>query len=230
MRYAVKQDRNGNQMKLSDLVPASMAARKKGVKILIYGKAGCGKTPLLATAPAPVILSTEGGLLSLANSDVPVYVSKSFDDTMDFLKWWISSDESRRFQTLCIDSLSEMTTQCLNALDKDTSIKSKLQVYGKLAESIYRVVSKLHDEDDRNIVCLAKIGKSLNEDGVETFRPMFEGSKLESLIPHKFDEILYMKDGKLHTRENPYFHARDRSGKLNEQEEANLTQIITKLT
>ena len=103
-------------------------------------------------------------------------------------------------------------------------------MYGKLAESIYRIVSKLHDEDDRNLVCLAKIGKSLNEDGVETFRPMYEGSKLESLIPHKFDEILYMKDGKLHTRENPYFHARDRSGKLDEQEEANLTQIITRLT
>ena len=37
-----------------------------GVKVLVYGQAGSGKTTLIRTAPAPLILSAEAGLLSLA--------------------------------------------------------------------------------------------------------------------------------------------------------------------
>lgn len=36
-----------------------------GVKVLVYGQAGAGKTHLIRTLPHPVILSAEGGLLSL---------------------------------------------------------------------------------------------------------------------------------------------------------------------
>ena len=36
-----------------------------GVKCVVYGPAGGGKTRLLATAPSPIILSAEKGLLSL---------------------------------------------------------------------------------------------------------------------------------------------------------------------
>lgn len=34
-----------------------------GVKVLVYGKAGAGKTSLIPTLPHPVVLSAEGGLL-----------------------------------------------------------------------------------------------------------------------------------------------------------------------
>ena len=42
------------------------------VKALVYGDAGAGKTKLCATAPTPVILSAESGLLSLADYEIPV--------------------------------------------------------------------------------------------------------------------------------------------------------------
>ena len=42
-----------------------------GVKVLVYGQAGSGKTTLIRTAPAPLILSAEAGLLSLAGTDIP---------------------------------------------------------------------------------------------------------------------------------------------------------------
>ena len=42
-----------------------------GVKVLVYGHAGAGKTSLIRTAPNPVILSAEAGLLSLSDLDIP---------------------------------------------------------------------------------------------------------------------------------------------------------------
>ena len=39
------------------------------IKMLVYGQAGSGKTSLIPTMPKPVILSAEGGLLSIAGSD-----------------------------------------------------------------------------------------------------------------------------------------------------------------
>jgi len=41
------------------------------VRLLVYGQAGAGKTSLIPTLPAPVILSAEAGLLSIAGSNLP---------------------------------------------------------------------------------------------------------------------------------------------------------------
>jgi ABC-type lipoprotein export system ATPase subunit len=42
-----------------------------GVKMLVYGQAGAGKTTLVATLPAPIVLSAEGGLLSIQDANLP---------------------------------------------------------------------------------------------------------------------------------------------------------------
>ena len=42
-----------------------------GVKLLVYGQAGAGKTSLIKTLPNPVVLSAEGGLLSIQDADLP---------------------------------------------------------------------------------------------------------------------------------------------------------------
>ena len=43
----------------------------QGLKVLVYGQAGCGKTTLSKTLPTPVVLSAEGGLLSLKDDNIP---------------------------------------------------------------------------------------------------------------------------------------------------------------
>ena len=42
-----------------------------GLKVLVYGQAGAGKTTLIKTLPKPLILSAEGGLLSLRKENLP---------------------------------------------------------------------------------------------------------------------------------------------------------------
>ena len=48
------------------------AAQLNGVKVLVYGQAGAGKTVLASTAPAPFLISAEGGELSLRNVQIPM--------------------------------------------------------------------------------------------------------------------------------------------------------------
>ena len=56
------------------------AAIEGGVKVLVYGKAGSGKTRRCATAQKPLIISEEAGLLSLREYDIPVIEIKSIID------------------------------------------------------------------------------------------------------------------------------------------------------
>ena len=50
-----------------------------GIKMLVYGAAGTGKTCLIPTLPSPVILSAEGGLLSISDHNIPFIEVKSMD-------------------------------------------------------------------------------------------------------------------------------------------------------
>ena len=52
-------------MDIRDLKAASEHAQNFGVKAIVYGPAGTGKTPILNTAPRPVLLATEAVLLSM---------------------------------------------------------------------------------------------------------------------------------------------------------------------
>lgn len=52
------------------LTTSKQAALVHGVKCIVYGRAGIGKTMLVATAPAPFLISAESGLLSLREQNI----------------------------------------------------------------------------------------------------------------------------------------------------------------
>ena len=56
----------------------SLAAN--GVKVLVYGQAGAGKTSLIKSLPSPIVLSAEGGLLSIQDADLPFIEIASMED------------------------------------------------------------------------------------------------------------------------------------------------------
>ena len=64
------------------------------VNLMIYGDAGIGKTVLCSTAPAPIIISAEGGLLSLADKDLPVIEVECVKDVNQVYDWLTKSKEA----------------------------------------------------------------------------------------------------------------------------------------
>jgi hypothetical protein len=65
-----------------------------GVKMLVYGNAGAGKTSLCATLPTPIIISAEAGLLSIQSADLPYIEIKSIDDLREAYTWATESKEA----------------------------------------------------------------------------------------------------------------------------------------
>ena len=80
---------------LQDFKPAREFARSYGVKALIYGAAGTGKTPILNTAPRPVLLACETGLLSMRNSNIPTFQALGVSKIKEFFDWLEKSSEAK---------------------------------------------------------------------------------------------------------------------------------------
>lgn len=83
-------------MDIRDLKAASEHAQNFGVKAIIYGPAGTGKTPILNTAPRPVLLATEAGLLSMRGSNIPTYEAYTSQRIDEFFKWFFNSTSTLR--------------------------------------------------------------------------------------------------------------------------------------
>ena len=224
-------------MNIKDLKPIGQLAGGYGAKILAYGQAGCGKTPLIATAPTPVVCVTEPGMLSLKGcKNIPAAACYSANEIEDFFKWLFSSAEVKNFESVCIDSISQLAEIILESEMKQ--FKNKLQAYGEMSRKVMNIVNGLYFMKNLNVYMIAKLQKIQEGEGF-TLRPYFPGQDLNVKIPHLFDEIFYIESKPsvgnqkptqlINTQVGFNFIARDRSGKLSPTEQADLTQIIRKI-
>lgn len=169
-------------MNAADLRPAREFAQLYGCKAIVYGSAGTGKTPLVNTAPRPVLLATEPGLLSMRTSNVPTWIGNTKARIDEFMKWFELSTEAKNFDTLAIDSTSQM---CDIALGESRQ-KHGLAQYGEMAEYVYPYIERLYFMREKHMFLIAK--EELTSDGKR--RPYYPGKFLPIQIPHKYDCIL----------------------------------------
>lgn len=169
-------------MNIKDLRPAKTFAMQFGAKCIIYGPPGTGKTPVFNTAPRPVLLATEPGLLSMRNSEVPTWVAPNKARIDEFFKWFEHSSEAKNFDTLGIDSTSQI---CSIALDESRA-KHGLQQYGEMAEYVMPYMKRLYFMPEKHLYLIAK--EELTSDGKR--RPLFPGKFLPAEIPHLYDCVL----------------------------------------
>ena len=224
-------------MKLSDLQPVGRLADTTGVKMLGYGGPGSGKTPLAITAPKPVILACESGLLSLRGcTNVPAYRADTSAKIDDFLKWWFESKEATQFETLVIDSISHMSNIILD--HEKTQTKHGPAAYGNMAERVYKWCEKIFAQPNKHAYLICQQG-TVDEAGVQKRRPVLPGQDLNTRIPHLFDLIAHIGPAIVSGQPKPVLAlrcqsafdvmARDRSGKLSEYEPPNLAQLFEKM-
>ena len=217
-------------MNAKDLKPASALALRLGVKMLNYGPPGSGKTPIVNTAPRPVLCVTEPGMLSMRTSTVPAWEAYSVNKIKEFFEWSLNSTEMKNFDTICIDSISQMAETYLT--EAKTKYAHGQQAYGKMAEDMMNWITKLYYLPNKHIYLTGKLDVT---DGEK--RPYFPGKELNVKVPHLYDIIGYMDFATIPSigtvkaiRCQPMFglFARDRSGNLSKYEEPNLTKLFTK--
>jgi phage nucleotide-binding protein len=206
-----------------------------GIKILVYGHAGAGKTRLIATLPRPLILSAEGGNLTLKDYDIPVYKIKSMDDLKEAYRF-IVGEEGAAFQSVALDSISEIAEVVLNTAKKNA--KDPRQAYGEMADQVTDLIRAFRDLPGKHVFFTAKLEKMQDETGRVLYGPGMPGNKTGQALPYFFDEVLALRVEKNTEGENVralmcdtdgLWQAKDRSGKLGRWEEADLGKVIKKI-
>lgn len=208
-----------------------------GVKVLVYSEAGVGKTVLCSTAPKPIILSAESGLLSLAHLDLPVIEITSLADLIEVYKWLLKSKEANKYYTVCIDSLSDIAEVVLS--NHMVDVKDPRQAYGAMADDMAVAIRKFRDMKGKHVYFTSKIKRVVDEaTGVTNFMPSVPGQQLLQSLPFFFDEVFvyrFKKVGEkvqrwLQTQGDLRFVAKDRSNQLDPMEKPDLTHIFNKIS
>lgn len=207
-----------------------------GIKVLVYGPAGIGKTCLAATAPRPIIISAESGLLSLQGVDIPAIEVNNLDDVIEVFNWAKSSVEAKAYDTLCLDSITEIAEVMLSTY-KSTYADAR-QAYGDLADHMGSMIRGFRDIKGKNVYFSAKQVRVEIVSGVTSFMPGMPGKNLLNGLPFFFDEVFSMRVGKLEdkttyrylqTYTDIQYEGKDRSGRLDSVEEPDLTKLFAKI-
>lgn len=203
-----------------------------GVKMLVYGAAGSGKTSLIKTMPNPIVLSAEGGLLSIQDADLPYLEITSMDELREAYSWVLESD----YKSVALDSISEIAEVCLNHEKKVN--KDPRAAYGSMQEQMADIIRAFRDILGRNVLMTAKLEKTQDEMGRVLYSPSMPGNKTGQALPYFFDLVLALrveKDADGNTQRalmcdsDGLWLAKDRSGKLFGWESPDLSAIIEKI-
>lgn len=206
-----------------------------GLKCLVYGAAGAGKTTLIKTMPKPLILSAEGGLLSLADVDIP-YIEVG---DMETLKEAYAYARDSEYETIALDSLSEIAEVVLNA-EKKTA-KDPRQAYGALQDVMGEMIRAFRDLPGKHVLFTAGLEKAIDEQGRVMYAPSMPGNKLGQSLPFFFDLVFALraekgKDGAvvraLMTETDGLWQAKARTTaerRLDPYEAPDMSAIIAKL-
>jgi phage nucleotide-binding protein len=212
------------------------SARMTGVKVCVYGGPGAGKTRLCATTGgSPIIISAEGGLLSLRDVELPVIEVGTMDEIREAYQFLADSAEGAQFDWVCIDSISEIAEVVL-AAEKRIS-KDPRQAYGALQDVMAGMIRSFRDLP-RNVYMSAKMERTQDDNGAALYSPSMPGAKLGQSLGFFFDELLCLRvdadeQGKpvrwLQTQPDPKRVAKDRSGCLDAAELPDLGAIAAKI-
>lgn len=203
------------------------------VKVLVYSEAGIGKTKLCKTAPNPIIISTERGLISLQEAGLDYVLVSTLEDLQEAYDFVTAS----KYNTICLDSISDLAETILVGLKKE--VNDGRQAYGKLNDLMHEWITKFRDIPDKNVYFTAKQTRLVDDHtGITTYTPMMPGKTNVINLPFYFDEVMCMRIGTmengetyryLQTQPDISYVAKDRSGKLSNIERPDLSKIFGKI-
>lgn len=242
-----------------------------GVKMVIFGQYGVGKTSLLKTISEDTLcLDFEAGMLAVrdwqgdsisvrtweeardiacligganpALKSDSVYSLKHFNYITDKYKLDLS-----KYKCIFIDSISIASKLCLTwcksqpeCVSEKTGKHDLRAAYGLLAHEMNAWLNQFQHIPNKDVILVGLLETKIDDFNRTTYVPQVEGSKIANELPGILDEVLTLaaiKDanGVLSRKFicktlNPYgYPAKDRSGKLEMLEEANLDDILNKI-
>lgn len=205
-----------------------------GLKVLVYGHAGAGKTTLAASMPAPIIISAEGGLLSIKDAGLDYIEVNSMDSLREAFEYVSASGD--KYQSVVLDSISEIGEVVL--IHEKSVNKDGRAAYGEMAVQMTSIIRAFRDMAGKHVLMTAKVEKAQDESGRILYSPSMPGAKVGQQLPYFFDEVLALRVEKdaegvaqraLMCDGDGIWLAKDRSGKLDSWELPDMGAIIAKI-
>jgi phage nucleotide-binding protein len=207
------------------------------VKVLVFGDSGVGKTHLILTAPKPIIISTESGLLPLRGKSIPVLKVNTMQDMYDAYEYVTTDESMSKYETICLDSITDLAETILASHKKEN--KDGRAAYGKLNDDMADLIRAFRDIPSHHVYMTGKMARIEDANsGFAKYKCMMPGRTLVQQMPYWFDEILCLHMGEdaetgkfryLQTQPSITHDAKDRSGKLDDPEAPDLTVIFNKI-
>jgi hypothetical protein len=216
------------------------AGTSHGVKCLVYSASGVGKTRLCATAPRPLIISAESGLLSLRKVSIPTIEVSTMAELQEAYRWVTTAAESAQFETVCLDSLTEMAEVLLANLIKTKGQNDPRKAFGELIPQMSEMIRAFRDIPGKNVYMSAKMEYTKDEEtGRMIYTISMPGQKLGPQIPFFFDEVFFLGISKPDAQGNTFRYlqtqpdiqhvAKDRSDSLAMYEPPDLGALFRKM-
>lgn len=133
------------------MTTAAEVGKSAGYCIMLYGKAGVGKTTLAAAADdseldKPVLfIDAEGGVKAISDrTDVKVIEVKTWDEIKKITNAF-KTEPNIPFRTIVLDNLSEFIQLAVNKIVGNAEAQVQLQQWGTMAREVVSLVRDYRD-------------------------------------------------------------------------------------
>lgn len=213
-----------DEMKKKLGIKSTKDAHEHGLKILIHGPSGVGKTTLAGTLPGKtLLLNVENGTLVLKDKDIDVLdvkkISSDNPDEMTLLKAYtmIKSGELE-YDNIVLDSLTEISETLFQTLDSTMDAKAKDfgGLFVRFKSEILKLTKAFRDLPGVNVVFIT-LSDLIDVNSMQKFVPSLPHKKTQMSIMALFDEALFIESdvtGKrsIRTTETSQHMAKTRTG------------------
>lgn len=216
------------------------SAEFHGIKMLVYGRSGAGKTQLSTTLKntETLYIAAEPGTLTLRQfppmPGIRITTATEIKETLDWLR---GAHEAKQFQNIYFDSISEVAETVLsNAKGLNTDGR---KAYGQLIDEMIPHIKGFRDLEGKNVIFTAKQDSVQDEvSKITSYGPSMPGKQLDRELPYMFDEVLRLGIGQtqegttyrfLQCKPDLQYTAKDRSGVLDNAEPPDLGLLFQKI-
>jgi len=219
-----------------------------GLKVLVSGQSGAGKTYLTSTMKEfkPLLISAESGVLSLQGHEIDMIdISKDengnqlelnqrlkrLGEVLAYLK-----QPDHGYRTVILDSLTEVNQFLMAYLKTKFDASQTLKMFGENKELMIKLVKEFRDLP-MNVVIIVLSNVEKDEMG-RRFTGLDVVGSVSAALPALFDEVFNLQIvedenkkpmRRLQCRASETIICKDRSGKLDQYEKADLGYIFKKI-
>ncbi|MGN0906227.1 MAG: AAA family ATPase [Bullifex sp.] len=188
----------------------------RGVKALLAGVSGTGKTRSVMTCPKPVMyITSEDKYSSILPTEMDGISKVEVRSFQQFINTIIANCEEShhsgfRFKTIFIDSLTDLANLRISELRpiyKD-SRQAYFQTQTEMLE-IFRVIRNT----DANVIGICLLDRYTDSENFTKYGPLFPGKEFQKQVPSQFDEIYIAQSRRTPEGNVEYYYQTQNDGK-----------------